>query len=439
MYALVALLGAARRRDVPARVRAARPPLPRRRSRSRWRRCSTPTTGRCSSARARSSRSALLWRWTRAGRAPRARSRDGAARPTAASALLYLPWVPTLALPGAPHRRAVGRDARRSTTLLGGARPRCSAARRPASRCCSSAAAASPRSSGAASATAATAALVILDARARSLLAWLASQISPAFANRYFAAFVGPLLLLAGGRPRGAPGGSASSASLVVAALLARPAHDARSRRKSNAALGRRRASQPIVTGGDLVVSTHPEQLPLMRLLPARRRALRRRAGPGRGPARLRLARRARPAAAPPSPRRRRDRLVAHARARARSSCSSSRSSAPPAGARRGPRSCASARAAVGAPPGPRSAAAPRGRRAGLRLRPLPRGVRAVVYRRVDALATVSDALANARKSARSWGRLWAMATTAEFPAVRDARRGRRRSPTSSSAAAPPG
>jgi mannosyltransferase len=105
-----------------------------------------------------------------------------------------------------------------------------------------------------------TAALVIVAASA-ILLAWLASQVSPAFSNRYFAAFLGPLILLAAA-------GLANSGRLGVVCfvLLTLYWFDARTgplESKSNVrSVGQ--SIQTLVTAGDLVVSTHPEQIPLL-------------------------------------------------------------------------------------------------------------------------------------------------------------------------------
>ena len=105
-----------------------------------------------------------------------------------------------------------------------------------------------------------TAALAILTASAIAL-AWLASQVTPAFANRYFAAFVGPMLLLAAaGLSR------AGRLGLVCFVLVALYWFDDRSgalESKSNVR-SVAQSIQTLVTAGDLVVSTHPEQLPLL-------------------------------------------------------------------------------------------------------------------------------------------------------------------------------
>ena len=91
-------------------------------------------------------------------------------------------------------------------------------------------------------------------------LAFVVSQISPGWTLRYFAAMVGPLLLLAGGLLA-----QASTLGLVTVALLAGMWMHPETRavnNKSNvhhvSVLLRGR-----VEPGDLVVSTHPEQVPV--------------------------------------------------------------------------------------------------------------------------------------------------------------------------------
>ena len=130
MYALVALLSivAAWRRSRCAFVRApaglAGGP-----SRPRWRSRSTPTTGGCSSL---VGTGVAFVAAAGGARTSAALLRDGAAWPTARSRSLYLPWVPTLALPGAPHRARRGRRRRPWTTSRATLACGRSAARRPA-------------------------------------------------------------------------------------------------------------------------------------------------------------------------------------------------------------------------------------------------------------------------------------------------------------------
>jgi hypothetical protein len=91
-------------------------------------------------------------------------------------------------------------------------------------------------------------------------LAWIASQISPAWTTRYFAVVVGPLLLL-GGR------GLVSSGRLGLVALVAvifiwtgYSAHPDKENARQIAA-----ALQPRLHRGELILTTHPEQVPVLR------------------------------------------------------------------------------------------------------------------------------------------------------------------------------
>ncbi|HEX7297766.1 MAG TPA: glycosyltransferase family 39 protein [Solirubrobacteraceae bacterium] len=92
-------------------------------------------------------------------------------------------------------------------------------------------------------------------------IAWLTSQISPAWSNRYFAVFVGPLLLLgAAGLARGGRFGLVVIAILVVFWFNPRTgALDHKSNAHETAVLVRDRLER-----GDLVVAAHPEQGPVM-------------------------------------------------------------------------------------------------------------------------------------------------------------------------------
>ena len=91
------------------------------------------------------------------------------------------------------------------------------------------------------------------------VLAWAASQISPAWANRYLAVGVGPLLLaVAAGLGHA---GRLGIAGLVVAAALA--AGDTAPDDKSNVREVAK-AIGPSLAPGDLVVSTQPEQVSVL-------------------------------------------------------------------------------------------------------------------------------------------------------------------------------
>ena len=99
---------------------------------------------------------------------------------------------------------------------------------------------------------------LVLAGAAGITLAWLASQLEPAWSPRYLAVFFGPALLLIARRP-------AWAVALVAAAslLVGSPAA------KSNARAVAASVGQS-VRAGDLVVCTQPEQVPVLhRYLPA--------------------------------------------------------------------------------------------------------------------------------------------------------------------------
>jgi mannosyltransferase len=191
----------------------------------------------------------------------RAVLRDGALAYGLAG-LLYLPWLPVLISQaqhtGAPwSARPKGQDILNGlTTLLGGAAPAMAFAL-GAGFGLSTLLAGSRRSPRARAAVA-----VGVMAGAALALAWLSSQVSPAWSNRYFAVFMGPLLLLgAAGLARGGRMG------LVVVAILAAFWFNPRT-----GALGAKSNAHTAVVlvrdrleSGDLVVSIQPEQVPLLR------------------------------------------------------------------------------------------------------------------------------------------------------------------------------
>jgi mannosyltransferase len=91
------------------------------------------------------------------------------------------------------------------------------------------------------------------------MLAWLLSQVSPAWANRYLAAGVAPLLLAAAGGLANA--GRLGIVGVIVAAALA--AGDTAPDDKSNVR-DVAEAIAPSLRPGDLVVSTQPEQVSVL-------------------------------------------------------------------------------------------------------------------------------------------------------------------------------
>jgi mannosyltransferase len=98
---------------------------------------------------------------------------------------------------------------------------------------------------------------LVLAAAAGLVLAWLASQIEPAWSPRYLAVLFGPVLLVLARRTAWVP------AVLVAAMLLAGPPVA-----KSNARAVAASVAQS-VRPGDLVVCTQPEQVPVLhRYLP---------------------------------------------------------------------------------------------------------------------------------------------------------------------------
>jgi hypothetical protein len=93
------------------------------------------------------------------------------------------------------------------------------------------------------------------------LVAWLASQLSPAWSHRYFAIFVGPLLLLAGGALTSA--GRLGVITLVVVALFWLHPRTIELNNKSDAHRVAVLVGDSLVPG-DLIISTHPEQVPVL-------------------------------------------------------------------------------------------------------------------------------------------------------------------------------
>jgi hypothetical protein len=93
------------------------------------------------------------------------------------------------------------------------------------------------------------------------LVAWLASQMSPAWSHRYFAIFVGPLLLLAGGALTSA--GRLGVVTLLVVALFWLHPRTGELNNKSDAHRIAFLVGDSLAPG-DLIISTHPEQAPVL-------------------------------------------------------------------------------------------------------------------------------------------------------------------------------
>ena len=179
----------------------------------------------------------------------------------AITAVLYLPWLPIL-ISQAQHTGAPW--AERPTfqailnglaNLLGGAAPAMAFALGAGFGLSTILAGArrSPRARAALS--------VAIMGLTTLAVAWLASQASPAWSNRYFSVFVGPVLLLgAAGLARGGRLGLVVIAILVAFWFNPRTGVlDTKSDAHTVAVLTRDRLER-----GDMVVAIHPEQGPVM-------------------------------------------------------------------------------------------------------------------------------------------------------------------------------
>jgi mannosyltransferase len=181
-----------------------------------------------------------------------------------AAALVYLPWVPSLVFQaqhtGAPWserpelRNALGVI----VSLLGGQATAMAFALGAGSGLAGLLVA--PRLRG----PKARAVLALLTMGIVALaLAWLTSQVSPAWATRYLSVLLGPLLLLgAGGLSRSGPLGIVVVVALVI--FWSNPRTHALNS-KSNAHTAAVLIEDRIAPG-DLVVAVHPEQGPVMHL-----------------------------------------------------------------------------------------------------------------------------------------------------------------------------
>jgi hypothetical protein len=176
--------------------------------------------------------------------------------------LLYLPWVPTL-FSQAVHTGAPWAERPRFqdvlnglSTVLGGAAPAMAFALGAGFGL--STLLGAPRRSPRARAAVA----VAIMGFTALLLAFVASQISPAWSNRYFSVFMGPVLLLgAAGLARG--GRLGLVVLLILVAFWFNPrtsALNTKSDAHTVAVLTRDRLED-----GDIVLAVHPEQGPVMR------------------------------------------------------------------------------------------------------------------------------------------------------------------------------
>ncbi|MBA2504473.1 MAG: hypothetical protein H0V29_00850, partial [Thermoleophilaceae bacterium] len=183
-------------------------------------------------------------------------------------ALLFLPWLPTLVFQaghtGAPWsnlppwdgvvialRVLLGGEVQAVIALLvGGVGVYALLSAKPGRR-----AAAGPAGTGIRT----TAIALIAVGLGTLVIAWLASYYSPAWAARYFAIGLGPLLiLLAGGIARAGRYGLVGGA-LLLAFWLSAPMPGIKSNAREVVA-----QASPSIYGGDYVISTHPEQVPVI-------------------------------------------------------------------------------------------------------------------------------------------------------------------------------
>jgi mannosyltransferase len=93
------------------------------------------------------------------------------------------------------------------------------------------------------------------------LLAWIGSQITPAWTNRYFAVTIGPLLLLAAGGIRHATRGVAIASTILLFLFWFQPHPYGESKASERSVMTN---IGTLLEPGDLLISTHPERLPVL-------------------------------------------------------------------------------------------------------------------------------------------------------------------------------
>src|SRR5215208_587454 len=93
------------------------------------------------------------------------------------------------------------------------------------------------------------------------LLAWIGSQVTPAWTNRYFAVVIGPLLLLGAGGMRHATRGVAIAATILLAMFWFQPHSYGNSKASERSVMTN---VGTLLEPGDLLISTHPERLPVL-------------------------------------------------------------------------------------------------------------------------------------------------------------------------------
>jgi mannosyltransferase len=93
------------------------------------------------------------------------------------------------------------------------------------------------------------------------MLAWVGSQITPAWTNRYFAVVMGPLLVLAAGGVRHASRGVAVAATILLAMFWFQPHGYGESKASERSVMTN---IGTLLEPGDMLISTHPERLPVL-------------------------------------------------------------------------------------------------------------------------------------------------------------------------------
>jgi hypothetical protein len=101
---------------------------------------------------------------------------------------------------------------------------------------------------------------VLVVAGATILVAWLESQVSSSWTSRYFAVLLGPLLLAAGAGLARAGRLAIAAIALAVVLWAGYSLRDEKSNAREIA-----HAVAPSLRAGDLVLTTHPEQVPVLR------------------------------------------------------------------------------------------------------------------------------------------------------------------------------
>ncbi|HEX5618132.1 MAG TPA: glycosyltransferase family 39 protein [Solirubrobacteraceae bacterium] len=176
------------------------------------------------------------------------------------AALLYLPWVPTT-LYQAAHTGAPWSNRPDMVDLLGSLGQMVGQFAQVALILCAGAGLGAlwQRNGGRLSPAGRAAACLLAIGVITVILAWLSSQVSPAWASRYLAVGVAPLTLVAAAGL--AHAGRLGIAGLIVAAALA--AGDTAPSEKSNVR-DVAQAIGPSLRPGDLVVVTQPEQVAVL-------------------------------------------------------------------------------------------------------------------------------------------------------------------------------